>query len=212
MQAPEFPAAAHYLDAESAKGTVCLSFDIEADGDAPSNSNMLSIGIVAFDCTGSWKATFQRNLFPHSTKVPDQRCMEEFWAKNPVASAFVKTNCVTPEQGMRELGEFFTTLKAKTGNAKFWWVARPASYDWQWLNCYYHEFGPKEKPSLGFKARCISTMYDIYKEIHDLDGAAESAAWAEMTAGQAMTHNPLDDAKFQAVLYMSLCNRLGMKF
>ena len=199
------------IEAEEApkpEGVVYLSFDIEADGDAPSVNNLLSIGIFAFDSSGSEVTTYQRNLFPHPTKVADERCIREFWDKHPEVSAFVKTNQVSPEQCMQEIADFYTGLKTKF--AKIKWVARPAAYDWQWLNCYYHEFGPADKPSIGFKARCISTMFDVYKSNNQMTQEEEDAAWNEMTAGYAMTHNPLDDAKFQAVLYIGLCERLNM--
>ena len=53
-------------------------------------------------------------------------------------------------------------------------------------------------------------MFDVYKSYNQMTQEQEDAAWNEMTAGYAMTHNPLDDAKFQAVLYIGLCERLNM--
>lgn len=186
-----------------------LSFDIETDGDAPSVNNMLSIGIYGFDQTGAAVVEYQRNIAPHDTKVSDERCMKEFWNKNPEAWAFVQQDQVSAETCMLQVAELFTSVKAKYKKVR--WVARPAAYDWQWLNCYYSEFGPADKPSIGFKARCISTMFDVYKEFNELTKKEEDAVWAEMTKGLALTHNPLDDAKYQAALYIGLCARLRMR-
>jgi hypothetical protein len=189
--------------------TLYLSFDIEADGDAPSVSNMLSLGIYGFDSTGKKVDEFQRNIAPHATKKPDKRCMTEFWAKNPEAWAFVQTDQVTAEECMKQLAEWYTNLA--TTFSKIKWVARPAAYDWQWLNNYYHEFGPKDKPSIGFKATCISTMWEVYKSLYELTKEKENKVWNHMTKGLKLTHNPLDDAKYQAQLFLNLCKTCNMK-
>ena len=190
------------------QGTATISFDVEADGDSPTMTNMLSIGLYVFDELGDEVCTYQRNIKPRRNKVPDERCMQEFWYRNPKAWAFVQQDQIAAEDCMDEISELLGNLKKRF--QKIRWVARPASYDWQWLNGYYDEFGAKDKTRLGFKARCISTMFDVYKAVNNLTKKEEDAAWDRMTAGHSMTHNPLDDAKFQAVLYIGLCKELHM--
>lgn len=78
--------------------TLYLSFDIEADGSAPSIHNMLSIGIYGFDNNNVNVFNYQRNIAPHASRTPEERCMKEFWEKNPEAWKFVHQNQVTAEQ------------------------------------------------------------------------------------------------------------------
>lgn len=48
-------------------------------------------------------------------------------------------------------------------NCRF--IARPSSYDWQWINCLYEEFKPIGKPRLPFNIFCLSTMKKICEDI-----------------------------------------------
>ena len=107
---------------------------------------------------------------------------------------------------MKEIADMYTKLKSNF--KKIVWVARPAAYDWQWLNNYYKEFGPKNKPNIGFKADCISTMSKVYAKLKKLNKQQLEEEWKEITEGFEMTHNSLDDAKYQAALYLGLWKRL----
>ena len=74
------------------KEVLYLSFDIEADGDSPVLNSMLSIGIYGFDKNGKGVVEFQRNMYPHPSKVVDKRSISEFWERIQKAWSFVKTN------------------------------------------------------------------------------------------------------------------------
>jgi hypothetical protein len=109
---------------------------------------------------------------------------------------------------MRDLTRFYDDLKAKGYSVK--WVARPAAYDWQWLNTYYHEFRPAGHKKIGFKAHCISTLMWVYCE-QNPDYGDYDALMKELTEGLEMTHNPLDDARYQSKMAFNLCERLHMR-
>jgi len=69
-----------------------LSFDIEADGECPVLSNMLSLGIVALTAQGQEVFTFQRNILETPDRHPSDRCLREFWHKNQTAWDFVHSD------------------------------------------------------------------------------------------------------------------------
>ena len=185
-----------------------LSFDIEADGPSPSRNSMLSIGISGLNENGQEIISYQRNIAPHPNRVVDQRTKIEFWDKNPEIYKFVTSNQVSAEQCMKEIIELYNKLKNQ--GYKISWIARPAAYDWQWLNSYYHDFGPEDKPWIGFKATCISTALDIYSKINNLSNEAWDQLIVELSQGEKMTHNPLDDARYQARVYYNLMKKFGI--
>lgn len=65
------------------KPKLYASFDVEADNDSPTVGNMLSIGVAFFDVDGYLHDTFSANLKELPDKVQGERCMNEFWNKNP---------------------------------------------------------------------------------------------------------------------------------
>ena len=199
--------------------TLFLSFDVKADGDSPTVNNMLSIGIVGFDSTGTFTEEFQRNIRPHPSKQPDTRCMREFWENYPEAHAFVQQDMVSAETAMTDLAKWFSPLLTKY--KKIRWMKQPTAYKWKLLNEYYTEFGPQDKPNTGFKDTCIWTIFTVSALFHTFVAFAaanrltqeeEYEAWERMTKGQTVTHNPLDDAKFQAQLYINLFKEMKMRF
>jgi inhibitor of KinA sporulation pathway (predicted exonuclease) len=116
---------------------------------------------------------------------------------------------------MQELYAKLASFNAK----KIVWYARPSAYDWQWIN-YYHNLyrttwdtnanlgGPHAK-NQAFKAVCTSTMRDIYQAQFGLNRKAMEAKAKEWAGELAMTHNPLDDARYQAKLFHKLYEALA---
>lgn len=183
------------------KSKIFLSFDIEADGPTPMLNNMTSIGIYAFDENNNHVDSYQRNIKNVEGHITDPATQVEFLDTHPDLVKFLQTDQVTPYECMAELATFLSGLS----NKKIVWLARPGAFDWQWLNGYYHTFGPEDKPKLGFKADCISSMWKACVRCHKIDSEKESKLWKMFTTGEAMTHNPLDDARYQAKLYQGLC-------
>jgi hypothetical protein len=179
-----------------------LSFDVEADGSCPLLNNMLSLGIAGYDSNGKEIVSFQRNILPIKGHEPEQRCMDEFWSKEPEAWIFVNTNRVTPQKAMGDLADLLTNLKKS--NWKIIWVARPAAYDWQWIKNYYDAFAPKNAPPIGYSAKCLSTMWWLYVKQNNLCKEEDSNMWKTLTEGFPHTHNPLDDARSQGTAFIKL--------
>ena len=201
--------AVYSINKMTTKKTLYLSFDIEADGPSPSVNSMLSIGIWGFDTNGREIATFQRNIKPHPSRTEDLPTKVRFWDKNLKIKEFVSTNQADAEFCMEEIMIFYEGLKDKGYNIK--WVARPSAYDWQWLNCYYNEFGPEGKSSIGYSALCISTLLTAFCKLHKVSDDQWDGLWAELTEGEKITHNPLDDARCQGKVMFNLMNKMNIR-
>ena len=60
-----------------------------------------------------------------------------------------------------------------------------------------------------FKAVCASTMRDVYQAQFGLNRKEMEARAKKWVGELAMTHNPLDDARYQAKLYHKLHEALS---
>ena len=195
------------------------NFDVEADGPSPAFNSMLSLGVVITDSDGNIISEFLGDFEQFPGKIEDPATMNEFWYRdenNKKELARIRKNAKPITMVMKSLNEFLRNLNAK----RITWVARPAAYDWQWLNYYQHYYlgnggtgsllggDPKRQ---AFKAVDASTMRDIYQIQWGLNPAQMDAKCKEWTdaSGFKMTHNPLDDARFQAVVYHKLFDALG---
>ena len=181
-----------------------LSFDIEADGPSPYLNNMLSFGISGITQDGKEVFSFQRNLSPLYNKKRDEKCMSEFWDKNPEAWKFVNSNMKDPVESMREFSLEFEKLKKKY---KVKWVAYPSAYDWQWIK-YYYELMRSLHPNsidIGYSAICISTMFQYYSKKNNLTQNEEKKLWQDLIGKVELSHDPLDDARVQGQAFLRLC-------
>lgn len=190
--------------------TIYLSFDIEADGPSPQHNNMLSIGIWGFNESGEEVVSWERNLFPLSNKRADPNTMVEFWAKNLDAWNYVNLNRVTVTSAFTELHGILAKLQC---NYKIEWVAWPASFDWQWLNCYYQEFTTSNQETqwikIGHKATCMSSIWSFYVKQQNLTKEQENTLWQQLSPGNG-NHTALTDAKMQGLLYYNLMKHIGI--
>jgi len=182
-----------------------LSFDIEADGQSPAQHNMLSFGLSVLDDAGQEIAAFECNILEQDGHTADPRTMEEFWAQHPDAWEATRHDRQTPAEFVRRLVEFLASLPP---NARRRWVAKPAAYDWQWLNAYFHSYRDRAQHPLidiGFKADCISTMLQVHLAQRGIRERAAVALECERLSGrQPHTHRAIDDARQQARLFYSL--------
>jgi broad specificity phosphatase PhoE len=210
--------------AKAAKPLVVVSLDIEADGPSPVTNSCLQLGLVVlalpsgdepgYPVPGDYSWLVERRgwcLEPQPGRVADERCMEEFWANNKGQLAHIRAHAQPAPVVMAEFAAWYAALLEKyTVKA---WVAKPASYDAQWLNALYEEFGPVSgaapglapeasvskptKPTLPFSFTCLSTMYKMASllGIHPRVSRDESLPH---------THDAVDDAAGQAFQFLAL--------
>lgn len=188
-----------------AKGQVVYAhFDVEADGPSPAINNMVSFGILFTDETGKQLESLQMDLKPLPNHYPDQRTMDEFWSKNQEEWDRIKRNAMEPRIAMLALNMILQ--KFATAGAEVEWVANPAAYDWQWINYYWWHPSVRTQDfvDIGYSTVCQSTMRREYKRRHNLTGDQMKDLIAQWTEGLEMTHNPLDDARYQAAIFFHL--------
>lgn len=184
--------------------TIYLSFDIEADGPSPQLNNMLSIGICGTDHRGQIIVEWERNIFPRYGKSCDPDTMLEFWSKNQDAWRYINKNRISASQAMAELDQLIYDLSSRYN--KIIWLAWPAAFDWQWLNCYYQEAAQQQpgtfKSKIGHKATCMSSVWAHVTR--NLSKGEETALWKQLSPEEQGNHTPLVDARVQATRYFNL--------
>lgn len=110
---------------------IYISVDIEADGDFPGLSSMLSFGAAAFDSNRNLLGTISRNLELLPEGVPSPSTME-FWAKNPEAWNACRSDLVEPKIAIQDFNDFLAQFD---GRVVF--VGYPAPYDFKWIDYYF---------------------------------------------------------------------------
>jgi hypothetical protein len=197
------------------KRKIVLSLDIEADGPAPLVNSCTMIGIAAvfvdtdpLNCKdiSEWMADSREWCIQRQPDcVEDKKCMEEFWSKLPELKKYIEYNAKPVTEVMLELSAWLRELNKKYDVET--WVARPSSYDYQWINCLYHKFcpvgqGKTKRFPLPFSITCISTMY---KTLQLLNYNAPDYRSDSLPH----SHNALDDAKGQAYQYLRMRHDLS---
>lgn len=179
-------------------------FDIEADGPSPATSNMISLGIVFTDETGTEIDTFQVDLCPRDGFRGNEDTLN--WWKHPdriTEYTRIMNDGILPALAMAKFDEKIRQYP------KIKWVARPAAYDWMWLKFYHDLYCSLETGSdIGFSAICLSSIRTIWKNLKGYTTDQAETVINEWTVGLGMSHNPLDDARYQAKVYHMIVNDL----
>jgi DNA polymerase III epsilon subunit-like protein len=166
---------------------VYISVDIEAAGPVPSAFSMLSLGAVVVDDP---KKTFYVELKPVNDKfVPDAmkvvgRTLQDF-----------AENGRDPKEAMTEFRDWLVSVAIA---AKPVFVGFNATFDWAFVNFYFHEY-MAENP-FGFGGIDIKSYY------MGMTGCAwedtrSSCIKSELKGPSPHTHNALDDAVEQAEMF-----------
>lgn len=123
------------------KPEIFVSIDVETDGPTPAVNSMLSIGAVAIT-PGYYgyriTEVFCNNLQPLPDRIPDSDTVK-WWSSQPDAWAEVCKNQLTPQQAMDNFAKWLSDLTA-VAPAKLVAVAWPASFDFEFVNNYMHQF------------------------------------------------------------------------
>lgn len=192
------------------KTNAILSVDIEATGDSPCTSSCVMIGCVLLkdfggkvdpnpNKQGEWLLDKKAWCIQEQPNRPRyQKCWDQFWVNNMDVWKHIQDNAISPSEAMLEFDLWYREIIQKY-NIKI--VCKPASYDWQWVNCLYYEFGPQDKLSLPFSCICISTMYKMLEFV----GVKRSFTTNLTSHGNFQhTHLSDDDALEQGYAYLKL--------
>ena len=180
---------------------VYLSFDVEADNKTPTVGSMRQLGIYTDG------AEFSINILPQQGEGISENHDTVKWLKEQGVYDALSENAVTPREAMTQLNTWLRDVVSTLEGPKtrFKWIAKPAAFDWTWLICYWHKYGPEDKLDIGFKATCISTMRDdffaVYFAAHpDKDRGTASELERRMMEG-SLKHDAVDDARKQYMLF-----------
>jgi DNA polymerase III alpha subunit (gram-positive type) len=179
---------------------IYASFDVETDGNNPIQHSLRSIGIALFvDRNTEPIDTFYVTVEPRKDTEVEDRCMTDFWDKHPEQWKEVNENTVTPTEAMKLLSDW---LFSHSGKYCIKWVASPANFDWMFLKCYYENYGPQTKYDIGFFCHDLSSLTRAYIISHNI---GDKKFFMNRLAGNCKyTHQALDDAVCQGVMYINL--------
>lgn len=184
-------------------------FDIEADGPTPVTSNMINIGIVFTDENGKVLGEICVDLKQRIGFKGDADTIS-WWSHPDRINEYnrILNEGIDPIAAMHLIN---TKILEVTNGKKLVWVARPAAYDWMFLKCYwdlYKNANPNAY-DIGFSATCLSSIREVWKAFSGLSGAAQiDEYFRRWTQDLVMTHNGLDDARYQARIYHGIVQEL----
>jgi hypothetical protein len=187
--------------------TIFASFDVESDGDNPLTHSMVSLGVALFiessNNIGQQSPfdTFYVTIRQQEGKDAQESTMNNFWSKRPLQWAHVTDNPDEPSEAMRKLAKWLRKYENRTMR----WIASPAHFDWMFLKCYYECYGPSQKPSIGYECYDMASMIRAHCVENNLN---PSTLKRSLSQDMPYTHNALDDAKYQGVVYMNMRVRL----
>lgn len=169
---------------------VYISVDIEASGPIPCDFSMLSIGASV---VGNPETSFYVELKPlNDNAVPEALVVSKFDMKGLTESG---------KEPREAMSEFRDWVQASSDGRKPVFVGFNASFDWSFVNWYFHKF-LGENP-FGFAALDIKAYY------MGLSGCM----WSQTTSrrlpekfqpSHPATHNALEDARSQGEIFEKL--------
>lgn len=176
---------------------VYISVDIEAAGPIPAAYSMLSLGAVVVDDP---EQTFYVELKPvNGRSVPDAmkvvgRSLEDF-----------ADHGLSPKDAMASFRDWLAKI-AKTKKPVF--VGFNATFDWAFVNFYFHEF-LGENP-FGFGGIDIKSYY-MGMTACTWEDTKSSHIDKEFKGPSPHTHNALDDAIEQAEMFRRMRKKTAGK-
>jgi hypothetical protein len=205
-------------------------FDVEADGPTPMSGNMINIGIVFTTDDGNVidelvcdlqkrdgifgdKATLGKKTFKPDFSQSHINVEKLEWWSHPDRINEYNRICREALPYLDAMGIIDNKIKEilrKNGAKKFIWVARPASYDWMFFKCYYdlYRLSNANATDPGYSALCCSAYRNIWKELKGYDSKQEEEKFKEWAKGNSITHNGLDDARYQAAMFHGIVKEL----
>lgn len=182
----------------SEKREVFVSVDVETAGPIPGEYSLLSIGAcVAFQPS----ITFDCELKPINANA-DPKALQV----TSLSLESLTAHGLEPRAAMTAFAQWLAPLTSK--NAPVVFVGLNASFDWSFVNYYFHRYYGHNP--FGFAALDIRALY------MGVMGCAWSDTRASKMAGHlrptlAGTHDALEDALFQAELFRRITDLMGSR-
>lgn len=177
---------------------IYISTDIEADGPIPGPHSMLSFASAAYLPDKTLVGSFAANLETLPGAEPDPKTMA-WWEEHPEAWEACRADPRPPEAAMKDYVAWIESLPGKPV-----FVGYPAAYDFMFVYWYLIRFAgrsPFAHSALDIKTLAMAVMKTPYRKSTKRHMPDE---WFE---GFPHTHNALDDAVGQGILF---CNILAV--
>lgn len=173
------------------KQDIYISMDVEADGPIPADYSMSSFGaVVADDMT----KTFYAELKPITSRFDPQAAAVSGLDRDKLTKFGME-----PSVAMRDLNSW---VLAVAGGRKPIFVAFNATFDWGFVNWYFHHFVGSNP--FGISGLDVKAYYmGLRRKMLWADTAKRNIPKVFMSS-LPHTHNALDDAKEQAEMFMKL--------
>ncbi len=177
-------------DGGVAREEVYISVDVEAAGPIPGTFSMLSLGACV---VGTPTTVFYVELRPITTHfVPEALRVGGFSLER-----LARTGC-EPKEAMEAFRDWIARVRVNRFPVL---VGFNASFDWAFVNWYFHTFVSENPFGIG--------ALDIKAYYMGLSGCSwQETAWSKLPQGfravHQQTHNALDDAVAQAEVFAKL--------
>jgi len=170
---------------------VYISVDIETSGPIPGEFSLLSIGACLIHQPST---SIYIELKPSGLKHDP-----EALAVSGLNLNMLEREGVPPQEAMRKFDKWITSLCSTEQKVVF--VGLNAPFDWSFINYYFHKYIGRNP--FGFTAIDIKA-YFMGATGCDWQGTKSSRMAAILKPNSTPSHNALDDARFQAELFMQM--------
>lgn len=180
-----------------------VSFDIETNGPALTHNSMIQLGAAVLDAEGKVFSTFNANLAPLPFTKPDPKTME--WWREQIARnkdlQEIFDNNIPPEQAIKDFLNWIQRCSSSLAASPVP-ICYPAGFDWPFLK-YYIDYFQKNNP-FGFRVLDIKSyaMVKLGKPFKSTVKRNMPKHWFDTSLKH--THNAVDDAIEQAVLFYNM--------
>lgn len=175
------------------QGELFVSVDCEADGPVPGEYSMLSVGAAARPHPNRPPVTFYRELRPIS-----ERFVQEALDVCKLDRTSLALYGAAPGDAMGAFAAWVAQVSAMADAARSVFVGFNATFDWQFVNWYFHKYHGRNP--FGIAGLDIKAYY-MGKFDTTWGATAKSRMPKELRPKLPHTHNAKDDALEQLVLW-----------
>ena len=191
----------------NSKSAVYISVDVEASGPIPGEYSLLSIGACIVGPEDEKEEDAKSSRFYIELKPINDNFVQEALDVTGFSMEHLKQNGTEPALAMKKFDSWINAVTKGGGKLKPVFVAYPVTFDWSFVNYYFHKytkFNPFGVSGIDIKSvwmgKTNQKWHKISKEsmLHDL----------EITDLQH-THNALDDAIEQSKIFRRILQYPG---